>query len=495
MGIGGIVLVAACVMFECKDTSAKVVPADHHLTDTSVILSEYLLDGQILTMDTPTTHFGNYLTIPNSSPFFPTRKASIVSIMLERRQSSVCPPTSEPPSPLQAPNGPGLYLPLLTKSTPFPICLSSHQVEDEFVPSPQDIDLPDPDGCETPLHCSLDSIDIELYNSDSCLTVMAQVEPNHLASIESDGISDSASSEAERQTSAEFDKDGINEPLLHNKPCFFKTFEFPLSTAKPTLSGVSNQDSLSNKLISSHESSKDSPHSNEPKTFKSSEINFLGFKNKSYTNLKFLQKASSTDSKDYVLSNKEGTLSPIEKPLQHTEPKLIHNSSVEMKSLAILESEDEEEMKDDNGEQSPLLKDNKEDDIPTTSPNSKICKANEMINVEENSPTQINIFSSVSGCNPPSAGRVLQIGRGSNPPSAGRILQMRRGCNPPSAGRVVQMGRGCNPQQQVIGCNPPQQVTGVKENAIIPVVSVVDSSTGKLVNYSFANGKKCGIYS
>ncbi|GIY73447.1 uncharacterized protein CEXT_701351 [Caerostris extrusa] len=60
---------------------------------------------------------------------------------------------------------------------------------DEFVPSPQDIEIIDPDGCDTPRRDT--SMDMEVYVSNCPITVRVQVEPRHLASMESDGLSDS----------------------------------------------------------------------------------------------------------------------------------------------------------------------------------------------------------------------------------------------------------------------------------------------------------------
>ncbi|XP_076337020.1 uncharacterized protein LOC143239619 [Tachypleus tridentatus] len=326
MGIGGIALVAACVMFEGKDTSVKIVPSDQCPRDSDAMLSEYLLDGQISSKDTLTvaTRFGNYLTVPNSSPFFPVRKPSMVSIVSERRPSYVRPTTSEPQSTLHITNGSRPQLPLPMKPWPPPPYINSPQIEDEFVPSPQDIDLLDPDGCETPILCSLDSLDLELHVIDCPMVVRVQVESGHLASVESDGLSDTDSSEVEQPRSHDPVDEEKEDSLLRNKSLSLKTLNDSFSGTKLRLSKPSSKHSLSSRQLSSVDT-KDPIQSGNPEPSSASETPFISLKS---------QLPETT-----------------EKCFQH----IIQNTSFSngSKPSTITEDEDDD---DERGEQAPLIK-------------------------------------------------------------------------------------------------------------------------------------------
>lgn len=65
---------------------------------------------------------------------------------------------------------------------------------DEFVPSPQDIQIPDPDGCTPDAGCALE---MDVFNRTTKCPQRLQLEPRYLASIESDGLSDSDTEESE----------------------------------------------------------------------------------------------------------------------------------------------------------------------------------------------------------------------------------------------------------------------------------------------------------
>lgn len=65
---------------------------------------------------------------------------------------------------------------------------------DEFVPSPQDIQIPDPDGCTPDAGCALE---MDVFNRTTKCPPRLQLEPRYLASIESDGLSDSDTEESE----------------------------------------------------------------------------------------------------------------------------------------------------------------------------------------------------------------------------------------------------------------------------------------------------------
>ncbi|GIY23691.1 uncharacterized protein CDAR_31971 [Caerostris darwini] len=81
------------------------------------------------------------------------------------------------------------------------------------VPSPQDIQILDPDGC-TP-----DSLEMEVLHSvTKCHPPRLQLEPRYLASIESDGLSDSDTAETEFSAGSSlkgrFCSEGQDMPLL-----------------------------------------------------------------------------------------------------------------------------------------------------------------------------------------------------------------------------------------------------------------------------------------
>ncbi|XP_076328782.1 uncharacterized protein LOC143234969 [Tachypleus tridentatus] len=226
MGIGGIVIVAACVLtFDGKDAGARVVPMKEQHADGEVAVSEHL-EGQLHQKDfsSGTGHYGNYLTVPNMSPFFPIRKPSIIS--LNERRGSKIETKGETVSNARILNGlPKPQRSALTLPTRRPSSqdrslshLMSPQIEDDFVASPQDIVLSDPDGCDTPCRCSVGSMELELYVPDCAIMISVNAESPHLATIESDGLSDSETSEGrEPRLGCLDDDDGQAEPLLKSR--------------------------------------------------------------------------------------------------------------------------------------------------------------------------------------------------------------------------------------------------------------------------------------
>lgn len=208
MGLGGFAIVASCVMtFEGPEANARVVPIRNKRPSAGDVLSEQLLDGPIGN----SIHAKEKLNGPNlGSPFLmvPTPVAPLVLTLpapLKVPDKGGGKPKSEVKSPPSSfPNGPnrqkrpslplkplrGCTPPLRTK----PWDLMSPQLD--FVPSPQDVQLTDPDGCDTPMCDSLDSMEIDTHRFSNCpITVKVQLEPRYLASIETLSDTDSFASE------------------------------------------------------------------------------------------------------------------------------------------------------------------------------------------------------------------------------------------------------------------------------------------------------------
>ncbi|XP_076368043.1 uncharacterized protein LOC143255755 [Tachypleus tridentatus] len=462
MGIGGIVLVAASVMFESKDTSAKVVPSDQRPGDTEAMLSEYVLDGQISLKDssTITTRFGNYLTVPNSSPFFPTRKQSVISILSERKMSHVPQAPSKPPSPLKVQKcRPTLTLPM--KPWPLTPSIQSPQVEDEFVPSPQDIELPDPDGCETPIRCSLDSMDLELYATDCPLTVSVQLETQYLTSQENDDLLDKEVSDLDQSSFdhlSDLDKDEAKEPLLNNKPFPSKGVEDLLLSTKLKLSEDPGQASIGVKINSS-KNLEDNYLSNKEKGSEDTEAQFLDTESwssqESKKGLLGLQMALSIDlDNPYVCINPQsaGISNDTFVHQRHSVKGFPSNMRDEPPEL-LGNDEEEEENEDEQEEQIPLIKNNKIESISSGEHKGQAHQLDGFIQMEDSTP----------------------------------IVTSRKPFlyYPSSNDNFVQMNAGSNPQQAL---------TDFKEKVVGPIFKMEDSCADK-VKQSLTNGRKCGISS
>lgn len=224
MGLGGFVVVAAFVMtFEAPDSGSKVVPVTDDPTTTDGSLLTSLLVEEKKDKQNGPSATGPYLCVPNTfdlpdnlrkpsvtlsnnkpskTPASAKEEAKIVSksktIEVKKEKEPVKSTTKEtpktvvngpqkgprpPPSlPITGPGGRMRNRELMMMQ----LCL------DEFVPSPQDIEIMDPDGCDTPRGPpDPPSMDMEVYVSSCPITVRVQVEPRHLASMESDGLSDS----------------------------------------------------------------------------------------------------------------------------------------------------------------------------------------------------------------------------------------------------------------------------------------------------------------
>ncbi|XP_023230556.1 uncharacterized protein LOC111630650 [Centruroides sculpturatus] len=194
MGLGGFVLLAVCVM-NCdgpETGGAKVVPIknDKPLTNDIQLLDKSKLNGPGLT--------GPYLCVPG------------VPV-----QNNVVIPAPRPKCPTQQVTHPGPAvrpkLPLPIKDSPSSSDTKTWEVEVvDLVPSPQDLQLTDPDGCDTPRPSSVSSMDMELYLASCPITVRVQIEPRYLASMES--LSDSDMSESAVLSCPLYREQGV--PLL-----------------------------------------------------------------------------------------------------------------------------------------------------------------------------------------------------------------------------------------------------------------------------------------
>lgn len=224
MGLGGFVIVAAFVMtFEAPDSGSKVVPVTDDPTTTDGSLLTSLLVEEKKDKQNGPSATGPYLCVPNTFDLPDNlRKPSVTlsnnkpaktpapakeeakpvsksksievkkekepakSTMKETPKTVVNGPQKGPRPPPSLPiTGPGGRM-RNRELMMMQLCL------DEFVPSPQDIEIMDPDGCDTPRGPpDPPSMDMEVYVSSCPITVRVQVEPRHLASMESDGLSDS----------------------------------------------------------------------------------------------------------------------------------------------------------------------------------------------------------------------------------------------------------------------------------------------------------------
>lgn len=228
MGLGGFMVVAAFVMtFESHDSRSKVVPVtDEHATTDSSLLTSLLIEEK---KDKPTNmSSGPYLCVPQMVDIPPGLRRQSVTLANGKAngktsrtvtakpeaktgaKSKLNDPTGarkkEIPLAVQATalNGPSSKgakppptLPIFGREYATGGRMRNRELKmmqlclDEFVPSPQDIEIIDPDGCDTPRRDTNSSMDMEVYVSNCPITVRVQVEPRHLASMESDGLSDS----------------------------------------------------------------------------------------------------------------------------------------------------------------------------------------------------------------------------------------------------------------------------------------------------------------
>ncbi|KAF8790371.1 hypothetical protein HNY73_005398 [Argiope bruennichi] len=265
MGLGGFVIVAAFVMtFEGHDSGSKVVPVtdDHTTTDGGSLLTSLLIEEKSKERQNTTSTTGPYLCVPQMVDLPPNLRRP--SVTLANGKTVKVPSTKDDakikvnetstgarkktPSQTSIPNGltkgakPPPSLPLRSREYPagpngrmrnrelmmMQLCL------DEFVPSPQDIDIIDPDGCDTPRRDTGSSMDMEVYVSNCPITVKVQVEPRHLASMESDGLSDSDISdpgEIARISRRDMDFPEQHMPLLGRCSPAFSSPEFRRSAA------------------------------------------------------------------------------------------------------------------------------------------------------------------------------------------------------------------------------------------------------------------------
>lgn len=218
MGLGGFVIVAAFVMtFEGHDSGSKVVPVtDDPATTDGSLLTSLLVEEKSKDKQNGPSATGPYLCVPKTFDLPPDFRRP--SVTLSNSKPAKTPTTAkeeakpvsklktievkkEPPKvPITVANGPHRgsrpppSLPISgtggrmrnRELMMMQLCL------DEFVPSPQDIEIMDPDGCDTPRGPpDPPSMDMEVYVQSCPITVRVQVEPRHLASMESDGLSDS----------------------------------------------------------------------------------------------------------------------------------------------------------------------------------------------------------------------------------------------------------------------------------------------------------------
>lgn len=221
MGLGGFVIVAAFVMtFEGHDSGSKVVPVtDDPATTDGSLLTSLLVEERSKDKQNGPSATGPYLCVPKTFELPDNLRRPSVTLSDNKPLKTPTPAKKE-----EAKSAPKTKAKEIRKESSFPapvangphkgprpppslpITSSGGRVRnmrnrelmmmqlclDEFVPSPQDIEIMDPDGCDTPREPpDPPSMDMEVYVSSCPITVRVQVEPRHLASMESDGLSDS----------------------------------------------------------------------------------------------------------------------------------------------------------------------------------------------------------------------------------------------------------------------------------------------------------------
>ncbi|CAN7998250.1 unnamed protein product, partial [Ixodes hexagonus] len=191
MGLGGIFIVAACVLtFEAKDRPHhRVVPVDERKPSAAEVLIPVLAK---------TPHTSNHLTVPGMAP-------ASSSVWTTRLSNGTEPGPSEPPRSLVLPCSAGARTSLSSTTT----FLLSPRYEEHFLPSPADLQIQDPDGCDTP--DSLVSVRLELY-------ARYPRTPKLFASVESDGLSDDSDDDEMMAATPSYVTGGLDEdqvvPLL-----------------------------------------------------------------------------------------------------------------------------------------------------------------------------------------------------------------------------------------------------------------------------------------
>lgn len=218
MGLGGFVIVAAFVMtFEGHDSGSKVVPVtDDPATTDGSLLTSLLVEERKDKQNGPSAT-GPYLCVPKTFDLPPNLRRPSVTLSNSKPTKTAPAPVKEEAKPAskaktsEGKKDPSI-VPITVANGPhrgprpppsLPITGTGGRMRnrelmmmqlclDEFVPSPQDIEIMDPDGCDTPRGPpDPPSMDMEVYVSSCPITVRVQVEPRHLASMESDGLSDS----------------------------------------------------------------------------------------------------------------------------------------------------------------------------------------------------------------------------------------------------------------------------------------------------------------
>ncbi|XP_054715997.1 uncharacterized protein LOC129225574 [Uloborus diversus] len=222
MGIGGMLIVAACVLtFDGKEddptrASRNRRPSDAEGTEQLLLAVEASskterCNGPVspfICLDAPPASIPdkggggtevvtvaevarNPATIPNG----PSRARPQLPLPVRSRNDAVSPSeATQPPSSSSSLQSP---VPRVAVRQP-PKRRKSHFLSplfDEFVPSPQDIQILDPDGCTPDAGCALE-MDVFSNRTTKCPPRL-QLEPRYLASIESDGLSDSDTAESE----------------------------------------------------------------------------------------------------------------------------------------------------------------------------------------------------------------------------------------------------------------------------------------------------------
>lgn len=228
MGLGGIFIVAACVLtFEAKERPhhQRVVPVDEKRPSAAEVLIPVLAktpQGTHLTVPAvwTTTAAGannsddpgpseppRTLVLPKKNSVTTTTTATTTTTS---SRNSAAPPTrnnggrgkrgsvagasSSASSSIIAAayaasrSGTKTARTSLSSTTTF---LLSPRYEEQFLPSPADLQIQDPDGCDTPADESLSSVSIELYARRYTRMPSTSSSPRLFASVESDGLSDS----------------------------------------------------------------------------------------------------------------------------------------------------------------------------------------------------------------------------------------------------------------------------------------------------------------
>ncbi|GFS83466.1 uncharacterized protein NPIL_571991 [Nephila pilipes] len=215
MGLGGMMIVAACVLIDAQeDADARASrnrrPSDAEGTEQLIAKAEPC-NGPFFSLDLPPAK------VPDRGGGQEVVTVAEV-VALPNGPNTPRPPLPLPVSPTETSSSlssPPLRVAVRQKKKRKNSSSTFSFLSPLFdVPSPQDIQILDPDGCTPDAGFTLE---MDVLNTTKCHPPpRLQLEPRYLASIESDGLSDSDTAETEFSGSLKgrFCSEGQDMPLL-----------------------------------------------------------------------------------------------------------------------------------------------------------------------------------------------------------------------------------------------------------------------------------------